>query len=302
MRKQRTIKSDITASGVGVHCGKKCKVHIEPLGPNSGVTFYNEEHGKAIKLSWESVIDTQLATTIGDSGVRVRTVEHLMAALYGLGIDNVLVRVWGEEIPIMDGSSAPWVYLIKTAGIVELDEYKPVIIIKRPVSVRESGRFAAMIPSRDFSIKYSIKFDNAFVGKQRLDIHVTELTFVNEISKARTFGFLKDIEFLQANNMALGGSLDNAVVIDEYGIINDDPLRYEDEFVRHKILDAIGDLSVMGYDIKGKYIGYRSGHAINHKLVRTVLSDRKNYEVVGSPSRERMVESLIFSAGAEVNF
>ncbi len=294
MRKQRTLKEPIEASGIGLHSGKKVEITLEPAPVNSGVVFYREDADTKIEVKPENVINTQLATTLGKDGVIVRTVEHLLSTLFALHIDNVLIRLRGEEVPIMDGSSAPWVYLIKTAGIKEQNAYRKAIIIKKAIKIRdkkkgEEGKFAALIPCRNFEIHYAINFKNPVIGKQRLDIVVDEQTFIREISKARTFGFLKDIEELQANNLALGGSLDNAVVVDEYGIINEDPLRYEDEFVRHKILDAIGDLSILGYDIRGKYIAYKSGHDLNNRLIRKLIEDKSAYEIVGNPKREKAV-------------
>ncbi len=299
MRKQRTIGDTIKASGIGLHSGKKIEIALEPANENTGIVFIDENNKTEIEATVENVIDTQLATTMGKNGGIIKTVEHLLSTFFALHVDNVIVRVKGEEIPIMDGSAAPWVYLIKTVGIVEQNAYKKVIIIKRPVTIRENGKFAALIPSKDFEINYSIKFDNSFIGKQRINLTVNEYNFIKEISKARTFGFLKDIEYLQANNLALGGSLDNAVVVDDYGIINEDPLRYEDEFVRHKVLDAIGDLSILGFDIKGKYIAYRSGHDLNNKLVKKLVSNRHAYEIAKNPSREKAIGSIVWNSLAQ---
>ncbi len=295
MRKQRTLKEAVKASGIGLHSGKKVEISLEPAKENTGIVFYSEDDNTQITVSTQSVINTQLATTIGKGGVIIGTVEHLLATLFALHIDNVFIRLKGREVPIMDGSSAPWVYLVKTVGIVQQNAYKKAIIIKKPIKIKENGKFVALIPSRKFEISYSINFDNSFIGKQRMDLTINEQNFIREISKARTFGLLKDIEYLQAHNLALGGSLDNAVVVDEYGIVNEDPLRYENEFVRHKILDAIGDLSIMGYDIRGKYIAYKSGHDLNNKLVKELMKNRVAYEVVGNPKRERAVESLIWN-------
>jgi len=295
VRKQRTLKKKIKASGIGLHSGKKVEITLEPAAENSGITFYREDKDSEIKLSYDNVVDTRLATTIGDGNVSIKTVEHLLSTLFGLKVDNIYIRLSSEEVPIMDGSGAPWVYLIKTAGIVEQNAYKHSIIIKKPVKIKENGKFVALIPAKNFEIGYSINFDNKVIQKQKMNIEVDEFSFVKEISKARTFGFLKDIEYLQNNNLALGGSLDNAIVVDEYGIINEDPLRYEDEFVRHKILDAIGDLSVLGLDIKGKYIAYKSGHDLNNKLLRKLMSDKSAYEIVKNPLKELKVGSLIWS-------
>ena len=296
MRKQRTLREPIKAAGIGLHTGKKVEIQLDPADVNHGVVFYRADKNIYIEAKSENVVDTTLATTLGKNGVVIKTVEHLLSALYGLHVDNVLVTVWGDEVPIMDGSSAPWVYLIKTAGIIEQDAYKKEIIIKKPVKIKEGGKFVALLPSRNFEIHYSIHFDNTFIGKQKIALVINENTFVKEISKARTFGFVKDIEYLQAHNLALGGSLDNAIVVDEYGIVNEDPLRYEDEFVRHKVLDAIGDLSIIGYDIKAKYLAYKSGHDLNRKLILKLLEDKDAFEVVGNPYREKLVGSFVWSA------
>ncbi len=295
MRKQRTLREPIKASGIGLHTGKKVEIRLQPAEENFGIVFYREDKDTYIEARPENVVDTTLATTIGKDGVFVKTIEHLLATLYGLHIDNVLITLWGEEVPIMDGSAAPWVYLLKTAGIVEQKAYKKEIIIKKPIKIRENGKFVALIPSKNFEIQYSIHFDNSYIGKQKIALKVNEYSFIREISKARTFGFVKDIEYLQSHNLALGGSLDNAIVVDEYGIVNEDPLRYEDEFVRHKVLDAIGDLSIIGYDIKAKYLAYKSGHDLNRKLIMNLLINKDAYEVVGNPYREKVVGSFVWS-------
>ncbi len=296
MRKQRTLKEPIEATGIGLHTGRKVEIRLEPADVNQGVVFYRADKNIRIEAKNENVVDTTLATTLGKNGVVIKTVEHLLAALYGLHVDNILITVWGDEVPIMDGSSAPWVYLLKTTGIIEQNAYKKEIIIKKPVKIKEEGKFAALLPSRNFEVSCSIHFDNSFIGKQKLSIEINENTFTKEISKARTFGFTKDIEYLQAHNLALGGSLDNAIVVDEYGIINEDPLRYKDEFVRHKVLDAIGDLSIIGYDIKAKYLAYKSGHDLNRKLILKLFEDKDAYEIVGNPHREKLVGSFVWSA------
>jgi len=296
VRKQRTLREPIKASGIGLHTGKKVEVQLDPAEENQGIVFYRADKDIYIEAKRENVIDTTLATTLGKDGVVIKTVEHLMATLYGLRIDNVAVTIWGDEIPIMDGSSAPWVYLIRTAGVREQNAYKKEIIIKKPVKIKEDGKFVALIPSKNFEIQYSIHFDNSFIGRQKINLVVNERTFIKEISKARTFGFVKDIEYLQAHNLALGGSLDNAIVVDEYGIVNEDPLRYNDEFVRHKVLDAIGDLSIIGYDIKAKYIASKSGHDLNRKLIAKLFESKESYEVVGNPYREKIVGSFVWKA------
>ena len=295
MRKQRTLKEAIKASGIGLHTGKRVEIELIPAPENHGIVFHRADRDVFIEINQENVIDTTLATTIGKNNVYIKTVEHLLATLYGLHIDNVLIKVWGDEVPIMDGSAAPWVYLIKTAGIIEQDAYKKEIILKKPITIKEKGKFVALIPSRNFEIHYSIHFDNMFIGKQKIALEINEKTFIKEISKARTFGLLKDIEYLQSHNLALGGSLDNAIVVDEYGIINEDPLRYENEFVRHKVLDAIGDLSILGYDLKARYLAYKSGHELNNKLIRKMMADKDSYEIVGNPYMEKKIAAAVWA-------
>ena len=296
MRKQRTLKGPIKATGIGLHTGKKVEIQLNPADVNHGVVFYRADKGVYIEVKSENVVDTTLATTLGKNGIMIKTVEHLLSALYGLHIDNVLVTVWGDEVPIMDGSSAPWVYLLKTTGIIEQNAYKKEIIIKKPVRIKEDGKFAALLPSRKFEVYCSIHFDNTFIGKQKISIEINENTFMKEISKARTFGFTKDIEYLQAHDLALGGSLDNAIVVDEYGIVNEDPLRYENEFVRHKVLDVVGDLSIIGYDIKARYLAYKSGHDLNKKLISKLFEDKEAYEIVGNPNTEKIVGSFVWAS------
>ncbi|WP_291493000.1 UDP-3-O-acyl-N-acetylglucosamine deacetylase, partial [Desulfurella sp.] len=289
LRKQRTIKETVKVSGIGVHTGKKVDCIIEPAPDDTGIVFHRTDKNIFIPVNQNNVVDTTLSTTIGLNGVYIKTVEHLLASLYALNIDNCIIKIDNEEVPILDGSSAPWVYLLKSASYVEQKHYKKVLIITKPVKIKENGKFVALLPCRKFKISYAISFEGTFINKQKYELEINEQTFIKEISKARTFCFLRDIEYMQQNNLALGGSLDNAVVVDDYGVVNEDPLRYENEFVRHKILDAIGDLSILNYDLKAHYIAYKSGHNLNYKLVSSLLKDKKSYVIIGSPKQEAQV-------------
>lgn len=289
MRKQRTISEIVKVSGIGVHTGKKVDVLIEPAPEDTGIVFHRTDKNVFIQANADNVVDTTLSTTLGVNGIYVKTVEHLLSSLYALNIDNCIIRIDNEEVPILDGSSAPWVYLLKSASFVEQKHYKKILFVTKPVKIKDNGKFVALLPCRKFKISYSISFDGTFINKQKYELEINEHNFIKEISKARTFCFLRDIEYMQQNNLALGGSLDNAVVVDDYGIANEDPLRYENEFVRHKILDAIGDLSILNYDLKAHYIAYKSGHNLNYRLVSSLLKDKKSYVVIGSPKQETQV-------------
>ncbi|MGB9755284.1 MAG: UDP-3-O-acyl-N-acetylglucosamine deacetylase [Desulfurella sp.] len=293
MRKQRTIKEIVKVSGIGVHTGKKVDIIIEPAQENTGIVFHRTDINLFIQANQSNVVDTTLSTTLGIDGVYVKTVEHLLASLYAMNIDNCIIRIDNEEVPILDGSSASWVYLLRNASFVEQKHYKKVLLVTKPIKIKDNGKFVALLPCRKFKISYAISFDGTFINKQKYEIEVNEQSFIKEISKARTFCFLRDIEYMQQNNLALGGSLDNAVVVDDYGIINEDPLRYENEFVRHKILDAIGDLSILNYDLKAHYIAYKSGHNLNYRLVSNLLQDKKSFALIGSPKHEmEILENL----------
>ncbi len=273
MRKQQTIKHETEITGIGLHSGKEVTVRLKPAPEDSGVQFVRVDlpHLPTIRYKPSNVISTRLSTTIGENGIVVRTVEHLAAALWALRIDNIIVEINNEEVPIMDGSASPFVYIIKNAGIIKQDRPKPVLILKKAVYIKENGKFVAMVPDRGFKISYAINFNHPVIGRQKMNININEKTFITEISSARTFGFLEDVEYLQSHNLALGGSLDNAVVVNKYKILNEDGLRYEDEFVRHKILDAIGDISQLWYDIRGRFIAYKSGHTLNNKIVKRLI-------------------------------
>lgn len=281
---QRTLKNVIRATGVGLHTGNKVYLTLRPAAPGTGIVFRRTDLESPVDIvaAADKVVDTKLSTTIGEGGVTVATVEHLLAAMAGLGIDNAYVDLSAGEVPIMDGSAGPFVFLLQSAGIVEQNAAKRFIRIKRPVVVEEQGKWARFEPFEGFKVNFTIDFNHpVFNGApQHAEINFSSTSFVKEISRARTFGFMSDFEMLRANNLALGASLENAIGIDEFRILNEDGLRYEDEFVKHKILDAIGDLYLLGHSLIGAYSGYRSGHALNNKLLRTLIADVEAWEEV----------------------
>ena len=284
--KQKTLKSAIGCSGVGLHSGDKISMTLHPAEANSGIVFRRSDingGGVEIKASFDNVRDTRLCTTIGDeNGVLISTIEHLMAALAGAGVDNALVDVVGGEVPIMDGSAAPFMFLIDCAGLVEQDAPKRVVRVIKPVVVSEDGKSASLLPSNDFSIDFEIDFDSSAIKRQSMRVDMVDGVFKNELSRARTFGFMHEVEALRAAGFAKGGSLDNAVVVSGDEILNEDGLRFDDEFVRHKILDAVGDLYLAGGTIAGHFSGVCTGHSLNNKLLRKLFSDASNYEWVNA--------------------
>jgi len=283
--RQRTLKNVIRATGVGLHTGEKVYLTLRPAAPNSGIVFrrVDFEEPRIISADPFHVGDTVLNTTLLVDGVRVSTVEHLLSAMAGLGIDNAYVDLSAPEVPIMDGSAGPFVFLIQSAGIVEQDAPKKFFRVRKPVQVEgEDGKFARFEPYDGFKVSFTIEFDHPlFNGStQEAAIDFSTTSFVKEISRARTFGFMKDIEAMRERNLALGGSLDNAIVVDDYRVLNEDGLRYEDEFVRHKILDAIGDLYLLGHSLIGAFHGFKSGHALNNQLLRQLVADESAWEEV----------------------
>jgi UDP-3-O-[3-hydroxymyristoyl] N-acetylglucosamine deacetylase len=288
--RQRTLKNTIRATGVGLHTGKKIYLTLRPAPENSGITFRRVDFDQPVEIHGHAynVEDTQLATSLGRDGVRISTVEHLMAALAGLGIDNAYVDVSANEVPIMDGSAGPFVFLVQSAGIAEQRAAKRFIRIKKPVLVQDGDKWARFDPFDGFKVNFAIEFDHPmFKNKsQTAEINFSTTSFVKEISRARTFGFMKDVEALRAQDLALGGSLDNAIIVDEYRVLNEDGLRYEDEFVKHKILDAIGDLYLLGHSLIGAFSGYKSGHGLNNRLLRALLEDQTAWEEVTFTTEE----------------
>ena len=284
MIRQRTLKNVIRATGVGLHTGEKVYLTLRPAAPDTGIVFRRVDLEQPVDISacTDNVGDTRLSTTLEQDGVRVSTVEHLLSAFAGLGVDNAYVDVSAPEVPIMDGSAGPFVFLIQSAGVEEQNAPKRFIRIKRKVSVEDGDKRAAFEPFDGFKVSFAIDFDHpAFTEKTQFSsIDFSSTSFVKEVSRARTFGFLRDIEMLRERELALGGSLDNAIVVDDYRILNEDGLRYEDEFVKHKILDAIGDLYLLGHSLIGAFTGYKSGHALNNRLLKTLVADRSAWEEV----------------------
>ena len=284
MLRQRTLKNSIRATGVGLHSGQKVFMSLLPAGPDTGVIFRRVDLEKPVEIPAYAlnVGATELASTLMKDGAKVATVEHLMSAIAGLGIDNCVVELSAPEVPIMDGSSGPFVFLIQSAGIQEQDAPKRFIRIKQPLQVQDGDKFARFEPFEGFRVSFSIDFRHPVfkTSRQTATIDFSTTSFVKEVSRARTFGFMRDVETMRSKNLALGGSLDNAVVLDEYRVLNNEGLRYEDEFVRHKILDAIGDLYLMGHSLIGSYTAYKSGHQLNNKLLRALIADPRSWEEV----------------------
>jgi len=280
--KQRTLKKAISATGVGLHTGDKVTLTLSPAAPDSGIVFRRTDlpGSPEIKVQPDLVKDTRLCSALEDNGARVATVEHLLSALAGLGIDNILISMDASEVPIMDGSSGPFVYLLQSAGIVEQAAAKKFIKIKKMVEVIDGDKWVRFEPYFGFKIDFTIDFNHPVFDHsgKRVTIDFADNSYIKEISRARTFGFMHEVEYLRSNGLARGGSLDNAIVLDEYRVLNGDGLRYEDEFAKHKVLDAIGDLYVLGHPLIGAFSAYKSGHALNNQLLRTLLADADAWE------------------------
>ncbi len=284
MIRQRTLKNVIRATGVGLHTGEKIYLTLRPAAIDTGIVFRRVDLDEPVDIPArpEYVGDTQLCTTVCRDGTRVSTVEHLLSALAGLGIDNAYIDLSAAEVPIMDGSAGPFVFLIQSAGIEEQNAPKKFVRIKHPVIVEEDDKWVKFEPFDGFKVSFSIDFDHPVfqTHTRTAELDFSTTSFVKEVSRARTFGLLKDVEQLRENNLALGGSLDNAIVVDDYRILNEDGLRYEDEFVKHKILDAVGDLYLLGHSLIGAFSGYKSGHALNNRLLRALIADEDAWEIV----------------------
>lgn len=284
MIRQRTLKNVIRATGVGLHTGDKVFLTLRPAAPNTGIVFRRVDLDEPAEVAarLENVGDTTLSTTLASGRARVSTVEHLLSAMAGLGIDNAYVDLSAAEVPIMDGSAGPFVFLIQSAGVDEQDAPKQFIRIRRSVQVEDGDKWAKFEPFDGFKVSFGIEFDHPVFRQctSRASVDFSTTSFVKEVSRARTFGFMRDLESLREKNLALGGTLDNAIVVDDYRILNDDGLRYEDEFVKHKILDAIGDLYLLGHSLIGEFHGYKSGHALNNRLLRALVADQSAWEMV----------------------
>ena len=284
MTKQRTPNTIIQATGVGLHSGDKVLLTLHPAPDNTGIVFRRIDLDPVVEIraSYENVCETMLCTSLQQNGVKVATVEHLLSALAGLGIDNAYIDVNAPEIPIMDGSAAPFVFLIQSAGIREQVARKRYIRIKKPIRVEEKGKYVQFSPHDGYKISFTIDFDHpVFTHKPQTAVFDFSATsYIKQVCRARTFGFLSDYERLRLNDLAKGGSLDNAIVVDEYRILNEDGLRFDDEFVKHKILDTIGDLYLLGSSLMGAFEGYRSGHELNNKLLRKLMVTQDAWEYV----------------------
>lgn len=284
MIKQRTLKNVIRATGVGIHSGEKVYLTLRPAAVDTGIVFRRVDltEPAEIKACADCVGETSMSTTLVQDGVRVATVEHLLSAMAGLGIDNAYVDLSSAEVPIMDGSAGPFVFLIQSAGIEEQSAAKRFVRIKKTLTVKDGDKWARFEPFDGFKVGFTIDFDHPIFtkGTSNAEIDFSTTSFVKEVSRARTFGFMRDIEMLRERNLVLGGSMENAVVLDDYRVLNDDGLRYEDEFVKHKILDAIGDLYLLGHSLVGAFYGYKSGHGLNNQLLRALLADRSAWEEV----------------------
>jgi len=286
MRLQRTVKQEVSFEGIGLHTGRHSSVCLKPAPRDTGILFIRKDKDSLIKASVNAVTDTAFATTIGYNGAKIRTVEHILAALAGLGIDNTFIEVNGPEIPILDGSSVGLTQLILEAGIAKQSKKRPFIRITTPILLSDGHAEIAALPFEGRRITYRIQFHHHFLGEQKLSIDLTEESFVVEIAPARTFGFLKDVEHLKANGFARGGSFDNAIILGDKGIMNSTALRFKDEFVRHKILDLIGDLSLLGFPIHGHIIANKSGHTTNLKFLKKLLSCPEYWELESEVSQQ----------------
>ncbi len=283
MLKQRTLSSSITATGVGLHTGRKINLRINPGKPDKGIVFIrNDKDDVPVAATLNNVHDTRLSTTISNGDSSVSTVEHLLSAFAGLGIDNAEVELDGPEVPIMDGSSRPFVFLIQSAGIVEQNHPKRFIKIIKDIEVSQGDKWAKVEPFNGFKVSFTIDFNHPSFPKetQQSTVDFSTISYLSQVSRARTFGFAKDIENMRKNNLALGGSVNNAIVIDDYKIVNEDGLRYKDEFVKHKILDAIGDLYLLGHSLIGSFSAYKSGHNLNNLLLRELINNESAWEEV----------------------
>ncbi len=281
---QRTIGKSVEVVGIGLHKGEPIRLRLEPLHENAGIIFYREDIALSIPLSPESVIDTQMATVIGSDKGFVSTIEHFLSSIYAYGIDNLRVVVNENEIPAMDGSSISFCLLIQEAGIVEQNASKKVIVIKNKVEVEENGKFVRLSPAKTASFDFHIRFNHPVIGDQTHHFEFSTRNFINEVARARTFGFAKDIQYLQSKNLALGASLKNAIGLDDHKVLNPEGLRFDNEFARHKVLDAMGDLMVTGHNILGKYESFAGSHKLNHLLTKKLFANSSNYEFVAVES------------------
>jgi len=290
--KQRTIKKPVEIVGVGLHKGVPVKMTLEPLDDDMGIIFYRSDEAVTIPLTPEYVIDTKMATVIGKDGVVVSTIEHLLSAIYAYGIDNLRIVVDNDEVPILDGSSSGFCLLLDEVGIQEQNKSKKALVIKKEIEVKVDGKFVCVKPSNHITYDFSIDFDHPAIGEQQFLFDYSVEEYKENISRARTFGFLHEVQYLRSIGLAQGGSLDNAIVLDDQKILNPEGLRYDDEFVRHKILDAIGDMSLLGYTMVGEYNAHAGSHHLNHLLTKKLLESSENYEIIDLEEVEEKAQAL----------
>lgn len=300
MVKQRTLKSSVTVTGVGLHSGEKVTLTLRPGAVDSGIVFRRVDVKPVCEMQARAdlVYDTRLSTCMEYNGVRVATIEHLMSAFAGLGIDNACVEMNGSEVPIMDGSAGTFIFLLQSAGIVEQSAAKKFIRIKKPVEVVQGDKWVKFEPYNGYKLTFTIDFSHPVFAdtRQHVAIELDENLYIRDISRARTFGFMQDVEYMRSQGLALGGSLDNAIVMDDYRVLNADGLRFEDEFVKHKVLDAIGDLYLLGHPVIGAFSGFKSGHALNNALLRALLANEDAWEFVTFDNVEDAPASLRLQA------
>lgn len=280
MTRQTTIAKSVELVGIGLHKGVPVHLRLEPMESNSGIVFFRSDAGVSIPLTPQSVVDTKMATVIGKDGISISTIEHMLSAIYAYGIDNIRVVVNADEIPVMDGSSMSFCMLLDEAGVIQQDSPKKIMRIKKEVEVKEGDKYVRLSPSEDLSYDFTIKFAHPAIDQQTYVLKFTKENYKKEIARARTFGFVHEVQYLRSKGLALGGSLENAVVLDDKKVLNPEGLRFTDEFVRHKILDAIGDMSLIGMNFIGNYEAFAGSHDLNHKLTLELLKDPANYEIV----------------------
>jgi UDP-3-O-[3-hydroxymyristoyl] N-acetylglucosamine deacetylase len=296
MVKQRTLKTIVQATGVGLHTGEKVYLTLRPAAVDTGIVFRRVDlaHPVDIRAEARAVHDTRLSTCLESNGARIATVEHLMSALAGLGIDNAIVELSSPELPIMDGSAGTFIFLLQSAGLVEQSAAKKFMRIKKTVEVKDGDKWVRFEPYNGYKLNFTINFAHPVFAntKQNVTVDLGANSYIKEVSRARTFGFMQDVENMRAQGLALGGNLDNAIVMDEYRVINPDGLRFDDEFVKHKVLDAIGDLYLLGHPLIGAFSGYKSGHALNNALCRALLADESAWEFVTFDKAEEAPDFL----------
>ena len=290
--KQRTIQNRVEVIGIGLHSGEPIKMILEPEVENRGVYFIHANSGVELNLHPNNISETRLATVLGSKPNALSTVEHFLSAVYAYGIDNLRVVVYGNELPIMDGSAMPFCMLLDEAKIKEQDAPKPFIVIKSEIKVEDGNKYAILKPSKEPKFNFTIDFDHPIIGKEQFIFKFSKQNYLEEIAKARTFGFVKDMQYLQSINLALGASLENAIGLDENSVLNPEGLRYKDEFVRHKILDAMGDMMISGYNIVGEYVAYASSHELNNRLLRELFTKEGAFEIVNGNEYQQELELL----------